>query len=193
MTSRVRPAPDDAPRGQPLASSPIPLDDSLDALLRFTGDAAGAARLEAAFAASLARTMRTPVGLVFLGLAYAASFAVYATTATTETTDWFYLAVAGVSLALVPALRGPLWVSDLAVASGATLFPFAFDFDGDAAGMCRSGRYGETMLYIALPLVSGATFCVHWRLYAVMCVAQIQIQIQIQNILVTQVKPATSC
>lgn len=175
---RVAPEAGAPPGGAPGAAG-TPLEESVDALLRFAGGgAAGAARLEAAFIASLARTMRVPrtVCLIFLGITYAAIAAstVYLTSATAVPINWAYLAVSALSFALVPAVRArAACVVDLAAGAGATLALFAFNFDGAAAltGMCATGRYTDFLLFIALPLVVGVMFAPRWRMYAALCAA----------------------
>lgn len=170
---RVAPAPA-APVAPPPGESSL-LDDSLDALLRFTGDARAAAALESAFVAAHARNHRLgrSVCLAFMGAAYALAFIALAVTSTPVPSDWGYLAVAGACFGLVPVVRGraPLWGVGAGSSAASALVLFAFNFNGGAATPCSTGRYTDLMMYLAMPLIAGVMFTPRWRLYGVMCVA----------------------
>lgn len=149
---------------------------SLDALLRFRGPRAEAAALEAAYAASHARTMRGPrtVGLVFIALAYAVGIGVYAASNTPfESADyWLYVVMSCACLSLVPLVRArAVWCVDLATCAGAALVLFAFNFGNKAARMCSTGDYTALMLFVAFPISVGVMCTPRWRFYAAMCAA----------------------
>jgi hypothetical protein len=170
-TARVGAAP--RPPREPSPGGAHSVDDSLDTLLRFRGDAG--ARLESAYAASLTRTQRAPRSacLLFLGLAYAVAFAAYTQTAARLVSAyWGYLAVSAVAFALVPGVRaGSVLLANLSADVAAATILFAFNFAGDPSSACATGRYGDLMMFVAMPLLTGVMFHVPWRPYAVMCAA----------------------
>jgi hypothetical protein len=159
---------------RPRAEAPPP--DALDALLRFTGDPAACAKLEADFGSYLSVTLGASrmACLTFFCLAFAVYALVGAGTSGTRF-DAGYAILIGkciIFLFLVPTVRA----GSARVVHGAVNLAVATNIFGsviDAPGLvgCDTGTLGSIILFCAMPLVNGVAFSPDWRVYAAVCLA----------------------